>query len=350
MPGWMLREKSFRSLVTRRSSQRGCGNLDDSNHPALIQYSALGVTLKSALALPLPWREGRAGHEAVFLDGVSIPPDLDWNHATPVARIGNQDSGYEIRRAGDSSYVARFGRTGALRIHVGLGRIEILENSAALRHIAVNLGLAMYLVARGECVLHAAAFSWQGHAHALIGRSRTGKSTLNAILCWSGALAVSDDTLRARLSPDESLCFGGTVSMRLRPSASELAVLTGTIPTVSLDGRTVLTLPTSTRAQEPLASIWFANYDSSVTEPELVPLSRSQTFQRLIDGIRIRGLIDPSLMQRQLSALATLGERLPAFEARVPCGPPFKKMWGERLLAQLSSVGNVPPSQEKTSG
>lgn len=310
----------------------------DSEHPARLRYSALGVTLTSELALPLPMREPPNAADAVLVDRGLRWSELDWSQAAAVARIGDQNSGYEIRRATPSVYLARLAGGGALGVDSKLGQIALSNDSPALVHVAVNLGLAIYLVARGECVLHAAAFTWEGRAHALVGGSRAGKSTLAAIVCWAGALAISDDTLRVRSSLEKSaVCYGGTVSLRLRPSASELAGLAANgAARVSVDGRTVIDLPWSTRAQEPLASIWFAHSDPNLVEPALVRLSGSETFQRLIDGIRIRGLADRSLMERQLSALAILAQQVPAFEAHVPHGPPFEKWWGELLLSRLS--------------
>lgn len=304
----------------------------------LLYYRALGCTIHSELPLPLRAHEHPPpGHETVVVKRHWGAGDLGWKEGHPVARIGDEKAGYEIRRSGASLYYARLSGHRFLTVDGNSREIHISNPSTALAHVAVNLGLALYLVARGNCVLHAAAFRWQNRAHAIVGPSRAGKSTLSTIVCWAGARPITDDTLRVVRGADSVICFGATESIRLRPSATELAELLNQPPSrPTEDGRTLLDLGSSNGAPEALASIWFAHPDPRVLEPDLVAMRPAQTFQRLVEGIRIRGLCERGLMGEQLRNLAWLAQEVPAYEARVPWGPPFKKTWGEALLAKLS--------------
>lgn len=303
-----------------------------------MQYGALGLRISSPIDLPLGPLPPAPPEEHVL---VGARPDLGrlpWQGSDVIARVGDERSGYEIRRTNPGVYLARF-KAGVLSVDSTLRQIEVSEDSPTLAHIAVNLGLSIYLMTLGHCVLHAAAFAWNGIAHAIVGCSGAGKSTLSALLSWAGAEIVSDDTLRVDHTGAETLCWGSSRRLRLRPSASTLAELMGASGVrLSIDGRTVIECPHTNKLHHPLASIWFVHSDPSITEARLVPLSPSETLRRGIEGIRIRGLQDRALMQHQLHKVAELGRALPAFEARVPWGPPFRREWGEQLLDETSGL------------
>lgn len=302
------------------------------------RYVALGLNIDSEIDLPLP-RGARDDVESRVAIRVA-PPSRSCVEACSelVANVQAPGGGYDVWRV-DGSYVLRLGHKGTIVIEPERACLTLDERSTVLAHVAAHLGLALYLVARGECVLHAASFVWRGRAHAIVGGSGSGKSTLAGILFAAGASVISDDTLRVNTT-EPIRCSGGTRALRLRPSASALADLAGSgSHETSVDGRKLLDVPASVGAPSALKSLWFVHAQRERTEPELAPLSRAEALRRLVDGVRVRGLRDGALMQAQLTHLGRLARSLPAFEARLPWGPPFRREWGTSLLDAIERHG-----------
>jgi len=254
-----------------------------------------------------------------------------------VARLGSGADGYEIRRS-SGVLLAQFGDHTRLAIDVAAGVLHASGDPAALPYVIPNAGLSLYLVARKHLMLHASAVEHGGRAHALLGPSHSGKTTLAALLCAAGATLFSDDTLRVRVAPPV-VVWGGTRSLRLRPSAVELAhALPGAARGLSRDGREVLVVPAPKASELGLASLWFPRPAREVTRPELVPVVPSAALERLLACTRLRGLTDRALLAEQFRDLGELARSVPAFEARVPWGPPFDARWGEALLQSVDAM------------
>lgn len=305
-------------------------------------YDLLGLSVRSEIRLAADEVSAPLTRELCEVE-LAVPSDTSgFAQAELIARLGSDGEGYEVRRS-NGLLLARF-LDGAVLLAVDIerGKLRASGDPEALAYVIPNAGLALYLIARGSSVLHASAVEWRGRAHAVLGGTQAGKTTVAALLCGAGAALVTDDTLRVHVENSSVTCWGGTRSLRLRPSSSEVARCLPEAPSApSGDGRVVLRVPCAKLAQWTLDSLWFPRADAAVKRPELVALPRSTALERLLEATRLRGLSEPTLLAQQFRVLAELARSLPAFEARLPWGPPFECGWGEVLLRSL----RTPPPQ-----
>jgi len=302
------------------------------------QYNLLGLNVHSEIRLAAD-----TSTVAHFDERCSVRVDpsgasIVGEETELVALLGSGDDGYAVHRAG-KALVARFGRDVVIVVEPDQGLLRVTGPAEALAYVVPNAGLALYLIARGHWTLHGSAVGWRQEAHAILGPSKAGKTTVAALLCGAGAQLVTDDTLRVGNSGPSMLCWGGTRRLRLRPSAVEvLKCISGASSRVSEDGRLVVPLPSSERNTWPLASLCFPVISEAVRTPELAPLSRIAALARLSEATRVRGLRERRLLERQFRALSDVVRTVRAFEIRLPWGPPFDRSWGESLLSALPPV------------
>lgn len=321
----------------RLSSAAGCELLARAD--SVLRYDLLGLNVRSELPLAAEQSADGVYQEQLQVRlGLSSDP-ASFADGELVARLGNGADGYEVRRAA-GLLLARFGESALLAIDPNRGLLRAAGSPDLLAYVVPNTGLALYLMARGSSVLHASAVEWRGRVHAVLGATKAGKTTLSALLCAAGATLVTDDTLRVALEEGGHVtCWGGTRRLRLRPSAAEVVTCLPVAPlSHSPDGRVVLDVPLPKVSPWRLQSLWFPRPGHDVLRPDLVPLTRSAALERLLEAARVRGLCEPALLAAQFRRFAALARSLPAFEARLPWGPPFQASWGQTLLGAAEAT------------
>lgn len=183
-------------------------------------------------------------------------------------------------------------------------------------------GMAHALAADGHPALHASAVEIEGRAIAFIGPSGGGKTTMAALMCRSGARAVTDDLLRCGVNGAAASCFRGSSTLRLRSQAKALGEgVGGSIETT--DGRTAARFDHSPVSRMPLAALIVPRPSREASKLELRRLHGREAAVELLRSPRLAGLIEPGLALRHVDLTAALVDAVPVFEATVPWGPPF---------------------------
>lgn len=160
---------------------------------------AFGLRIRSAIAIP-----------GAMVDPDEQPPDID-------IRFGAGDIGPE--RAAEGPYRVgphgfEFAMPGVARYVCVGNRVLVAPepgaNEADIAAMLIATVLPALLWARGEIVLHAAAFAdpRRARAVAIAGASGTGKSTLLAQAVAAGACVIADDSLCLRASVASGLPGG----------------------------------------------------------------------------------------------------------------------------------------------
>ncbi len=195
-------------------------------------------------------------------------------------------------------------------------------------------GLSHALAADGHLALHASAVEVGGRAIAFAGPSGGGKTTIAALMCDSGARAVTDDVLRCEVNGSAASCFRGSSTLRLRPQAKALAAAAGR-PELTPDGRTVARFEHTAMARLPLAALVVPQPSRSAPRLELQRLRGREAATVLLRSARLAGLIEPELVLRQIDLTAELVATVPVLRATVPWGPPFPPGLADRITEQL---------------
>lgn len=304
-------------------------------------YKVFGLHVLSEFALGLDEttsNEPPQAEERVVIRRGSGDIRMGFESGELIAKLGSGDAGYEVRRH-EGKHVATFGRSARVTIDVDRGEIEAVGDAKALPSILPNAGLALYCVLKRKCMLHASAFCADGVAYAIAGGSGAGKTTMLGLVCAAGGSAFTDDTLRVECSERGVLSWGGLATLRMRPTAAQVAALLSSIePRRSVDGRLELDVARHCTSPRALGAIWFPALTPGAARVELRRLSRSAGFAHAMDAIRVRGLLDRELMARQVTLLAELCRAVPTFEVRIPPGPPFPSAWGHELIALASRL------------
>ncbi len=197
-------------------------------------------------------------------------------------------------------------------------------------------GMAHALAADGHSCLHASAVEVDGSAIAFIGPSGKGKTTLAALLCGSGARAVTDDVLRCEVVGDAALCFRGGARLRLRPQAAVLAdALESAVLTA--DGRTAGLGELTDMEKMPVAALVVPGPSRDSGQLSVRRLRGREAAAELLRSPRLAGFIDPALTTRHLDLCHQLAARVPVLEATVPWGPPFDPGLAGELIDRILS-------------
>jgi hypothetical protein len=190
------------------------------------------------------------------------------------------------------------------------------------------------LATGGDLVLHASAVEIDGRAHAFVGRSGHGKSTVSAWLCRAGARLITDDVLRVtRTATGEWLCWPGATENRLRAGAASIA---GAQSGVSGDGR-LLTRPLHVERGEPLplGGLYVPHPDRDGDSVRLRSLDPRAALVALLSFPRIVGVRDAEWLRRDLAHQAALAETVPMSVLTLPWGPPFTETVAETAVLRL---------------
>ena len=193
--------------------------------------------------------------------------------------------------------------------------------------------LALVLVQRGMCVLHASAVESSGRALGFVGGTGMGKSTLAALCCEAGARVVSDDVLRVDVGEDGTTCHRGSRQLRLRPAASEITrAFAESATRVTADGRVALAPDASARARLPLAALIVPVCSRESRELEVHELDAHDALVELVSFPRTAGWKTLTPVRGQFRALAELAQRVRMYRAVCPWGPPFDPGLARGLL------------------
>jgi hypothetical protein len=248
---------------------------------------------------------------------------------------------------GASSSLAFDGNRYTLRAH-GLCDFEIdRELKSACVHLSpgadeewgsllVGNLLTTVLMLRGHSVLHASAVEIAGRSLAFVAGVGMGKSTVAALCCAAGANLVTDDVLRVEVEGDEGWCYRGSLELRLREQAAELARgLDGTGQRSTVDGRVATRLMGSRPERLPLGAIAIPVCEHDSDELKVVRLRGIEALIELVSCPRIVGWTTTEPARRDFRVLAQIADHLPIYRAHLPWGPPFPPDLGEQLLARL---------------
>jgi hypothetical protein len=203
--------------------------------------------------------------------------------------------------------------------------VSILLASSVLAHV---------LATRGQPCLHASAVETGDDALAIVGFGGVGKSTLAAILCAAGARLVSDDALRVGFADGRAECFLGTVVLRLRPSAAELAArFDGIEQHLSADERICIAPPRPGSSRVRLGAVLLPRPSHEARELDAQSLGPREALLELVRFPRLIAWLGGPPIRDHFVAAARLAKTVPVFRASVPWGPPFADDLAAELLA-----------------
>jgi hypothetical protein len=196
--------------------------------------------------------------------------------------------------------------------------------------------LAALLALRGHCVLHASAVEVAHEAFAFVAGSGMGKTTVAALCCIAGAKLLSDDVLRVETARRRAWCYRGSLELRLREQAAELAERIGRRSHRStLDHRTAVRPYASKLSRLPLAAIVTPTCAHGAEELEIARLRGIQAVRELVAHPRTLGWLNPEHARHDFHVLTQIARRVPVYRAILPWGPPFRLDLGQKLLSSL---------------
>lgn len=243
----------------------------------------------------------------------------------------------------DAGHVLRFHGACEFRISADLTHVVAHPDIDAVPDLSTILttgGLLAYqLFVRGRPVLHASAVEMGGSAIAFVGNSGQGKSTMATLLCARGARLITDDVLSLDLKQQSAYARLGATELRLRKGADELASLFTETDRpnrrTSADHRQVLRLDDDATDNAELRAIVIPLPDRSLSQIELIDVSRKEAPFVLLQFLRLTGWQDSSIATGHFSAMVEVARRTKVFAAKVPWGPPFDPNIARRLMQLL---------------
>jgi hypothetical protein len=296
-------------------------------------YLTHGLRVRSEVLLDAPTADGPFDLEVSLGERRPVP-----NALAPGELLSHLELGVGSSSLGrhDDGYTLRVHNMCDFEIDRELCTVSVhaaRDEPDELAQLLLGGALALVLVLRGSCVLHASAVESEGRVVAFVAGSGMGKSTVAALCCIAGARMVSDDVLRVEC--DQAGCWGfsGSTELRLRKGASDLAQsLDGAPRRSTLDERTAVSPPGGETGRLPIGAIVAPVCDHDGDRLVVDRLRGSDALLELARFPRTIGWIDQSPLRRDFDVLAELAERVPIFRARLPWGPPFDPALGQRLL------------------
>ncbi len=213
---------------------------------------------------------------------------------------------------------------------------------------------AFVLSILGRCVLHASGVVGHGEVLAFAGPTGTGKSTLAALFCASGALLVADDLLpvQALRCERRAVCTPTAGEVRLRPRAASLAELfpAGVARSVAADGRLTVAPVRAPGPALPLGAIVLPVLRRDQTEVAVRGLAPGEAMWHLARCLRIVGWTDKTVLSRQFDQLAALVTSVPVMEVDLPWRAPPHPGLVLQMLAALGLPRPGPSHRSSTCG
>jgi hypothetical protein len=305
-------------------------------------YQLHGYTVASDLHFHLPAVDRRLDSD-LTLRRSTEPFDLSWTPEEPDLLARAVDERHAVR------YVLARTPTGYRFRFTDLCDFDISGDLAdatwalapggdpgVVSVLAAGTLMAFKLITAGHLVLHASAVRICGRGLAFIGASGMGKSTMASLMCADGAALITDDLAPVTIAGDHALVTPGATESRLRPGAIQLTELF-TSPTTRLtsDGRIAVTLPHGGNDALVLDAIVIPVPSREHEKLELTALTPAQSLILLTQFPRIPGWIGGEVLSRQFALLGALVQRVPAYVAVIPWGPPFVVETGQQLLDAL---------------
>ncbi len=280
-----------------------------------------------------------------------VPPfTLEWRLEDNAGEVGSEP-GYAVRWVPSGETGRLQNDTGRVRLFPGgqRSRIEIepdfARRPAGLESL-LEAALGHALAARGECFLHAAAFTLGKRTPLLIGDSGAGKSTLTAAVIAHGGRAISDDSLLLGLDEGRPLVRTARRDLWLRPGSETLLPALesrGLSRSPATEGRIRLV-----RDSRPDAFANSAHPDClvvllrpSLDRPgrEVRRLSQAEALAALLSGTSALYVTDARFEDRQrrlLGLMTTFAQELPAIELR--CDRSLLEATEESLAAIIAAL------------
>lgn len=247
--------------------------------------------------------------------------------------------GYWLVEQSSGSVLLRF--PGLAEFRFDVERREVLaEGSDALAPgllavLVTGNVLNMWLVLRGELVLHASAVAFEGHTIAFCGDSGSGKSTLAGQLCSLGAELITDDLLRVEFAEKAAFGHTGSARLRLRDQAAALAAALGGKSTNTADGRTAVRPSSATATSHRLDLLVWPYVGDDVNELRIESMRKADTWNAVLSFPRMGGLQDRALLGRQFDLASKLADSVPSVIAWIPMQPAPSAELGHDVAAVL---------------
>jgi hypothetical protein len=197
-------------------------------------------------------------------------------------------------------------------------------SESTVRHLLLDCVIPLILSRREPLVLHASAILAGSGAIAFIGASGQGKSTLAASHGQLGYPLISDDYLVLRNLAGEWFAIPSYPGVRLMPKSTD-GIFDSPPPTAEVASYTTkrrisdLEVLPFTETPSKMTSLYVLDDDdgdSPPKHPSIEPVSRRETFMKLVSSSFNLDITDKALLTRQFATLNQLVAALPCFRLR----------------------------------
>jgi hypothetical protein len=286
-----------------------------------------GLRVRSELELHLPRAEPGAPPDVEMLWGADTPGSTVYPAGTVIAEYFEGSRRLYTAVEEESGFRIRFPECGEFVISRALSSVTVHRDPAGphasmLPVLAAGNVLSILHGLRGSTLLHASCVEVGGRALAIAGRSGQGKSTLAALLCAAGANLITDDVLLVTASP-RPVGVGGATELRLRPSASSLALDAPFGSRQTPDERTAVTAATVITEPVPLSAVVVPIPSRETDRLDVVEIPPVLRVIALLAFPRIAGWKSHDVLTQQFETLTAVGREVPVYQATIPWGPPF---------------------------